>query len=81
MNIRTFLSIIKSKFRGDALVTLEQVNDALQRINELEIKYQKLVETAAAKSANNLTVVSQKLVSECGEILEALTRRRGESKS
>lgn len=77
MNIRMFLLIVKSKFTNSRPVTLEQINDLLQKVNELEIKYQRLTAEVSAKfPTNNLTVVSQKPISECGEILQALTRRQ-----
>ncbi|MEG5173279.1 hypothetical protein [Microcoleus sp. B3-D7] len=77
MSIKKFLLIIKSKFTSSNPVTLEQINEILQKVNELEIKYQKLVEEVSTKlPTNTLTIVSQKPVSECGEILNALTKRR-----
>jgi hypothetical protein len=82
MSIKKFLLIVKSKFTSSRPVTLKQINDSLRKANELEIKYQRLTEEMSAKfSTHSLTFVSQKPVSECGEILNALTKRRNAGKS
>ena len=79
MQLKNFLRNI---FKPKQSVTLESINDLLSKVAETEIKYQELLERMSVNSsANNLTVVSQKPVSECGEILNALIKRQNIKKS
>ena len=79
MQLKNFLRNI---FKPKQSVTLESINDLLSKVAEAEIKYQELLERMSVNSsANNLTVVSQKPVAECGEILNALIKRQNIKKS
>lgn len=79
MNIKTFL---QSLFKSKDSITLDLVYKLLLEVKETQAKQQKLIEGMSAQlPTNNLTVVSQKPVSECGNILNALTKRRQSSDS
>lgn len=79
MSVKTFL---QSLFKSEDSITLESVYTFLLEIKATQAKQQELIEQLLTKlSANNLTVVSQTPVTECGEILSSITKRRNKLES